>query len=799
MKVSQQWLRQWLPLTLDAQAMADQLTMAGLEVDSIEQVAGAFSGVVVAQVVSIQPHPDANRLSVCQVDIGAAENLQVVCGAPNVAVNQKVAFARTGAVLPGDFRISRTTLRGVESNGMICAESELGLVDEKSPGIWVLPSDAPVGEDLRSWLQLDDAMVDIDLTPNRGDCLSVAGLARELGVLNRQAVSFPEISDVPAETSTAFDVSVSASRACPRYAARVIEHIDVTAETPLWMKERLRRSGVRSIDPVVDVTNYVMLELGQPMHAFDLDQLDQHIDVRMAQAGEELTLLDGQTIELHEETLLITDASGPIAIAGIMGGERSGVGRQTRHVVLESAFFAPLSVAGRARSYGLHTDASHRFERGVDPALQLLALERATRLLMDICGGQPGPVVEIASPDYLPTTQQVTLDSARVTRLLGSPLGNDEIVDILTRLGMSLNELMNGHWQVEVPSWRFDISQDVDLIEELARVHGYNRFSSRAPQARMVPKRLHEERLPLDRLRHHLVAAGYQEAITYSFISREQQALLTPDTQAPELANPISSDMAVMRSSLWPGLLRAIQHNLNRQQTRVRLFEIGQVFQGDIESLKQYSTLAGAICGSRESEGWLSGRESVDFYDLKGDVEALISLGGQPSAWRFEATEHPVLHPGQSAQIFYRERPVGWLGALHPRICEELDIRMGVFVFEVELEAIRQAALPMFSPLSRYPEVRRDLAMIVSEHLPVAELLALVREYGGEHLRELRLFDVYQGAGVETGYKSIALGLTWQHASRTLTDEEINHLVDAIVNEASNRFGATLRGQGESA
>ncbi|RKR06130.1 phenylalanyl-tRNA synthetase beta subunit [Kushneria sinocarnis] len=799
MKVSQQWLRQWVPLTLDAQTMADQLTMAGLEVDSVERVAGSFSGVIVARVVSVEPHPDAGRLSVCEVDIGTSAGLQVVCGAPNVAVDQKVAFARVGAVLPGDFRISQTELRGVASNGMICAESELGLVEEKSPGIWVLPADAPVGEDLRDWLQLDDATLDIDLTPNRGDCLSVAGLARELGVLNRHPVSVPEIADVPAVTSTAFDVSVSASRGCPRYAARVIEDIDISVDTPLWMVERLRRSGIRSIDPVVDVTNHVMLELGQPMHAFDLEQLDQHIDVRMAEPGEELILLDGQTVELREDTLLITDASGPIAIAGVMGGQRSAVGRQTRHVVLESAFFAPLGAAGQARSYGLHTDASHRFERGVDPALQLQAIERATRLLIDICGGQPGPVVEIASPDHLPATRQVTLDSTRASRLLGSALGHDEIVDILTRLGMSLNELMSGHWEVEIPSWRFDIGLDVDLIEELARIHGYNRFPSRAPQARMAPKAIPEQRLSLDRLRDQLVAAGYQEAITYSFISREQQALLTPESQAPELANPISSDMAVMRSSLWPGLIRALQHNLNRQQTRIRLFEMGQVFQGDLDSLQQYSTLAGVICGPREPEGWLSHREHVDFFDLKGDVESLIALGGDPAAWRFEAAEHPVLHPGQSARLLHHERPVGWLGALHPRVRERLDIRVGVLVFEIELEAIQQAALPVFTPLSRYPEVRRDLALIVNEQLPVDELLTLIRRHGGEHLRELRLFDVYQGSGVESGYKSIALGLTWQHASRTLTDEEINHLVDAIVNEASNRFGATLRGQGGSA
>ncbi|WP_299261989.1 phenylalanine--tRNA ligase subunit beta [uncultured Kushneria sp.] len=793
MKVSEQWLRQWVDVAQDVQAIADQITMAGLEVDAIELVSAPFSGVVVAQVKEAVQHPDADRLRVCQLDDGSGKLQQVVCGAPNVAAGQKVALARPGAVLPGDFAIKEAKLRGVASQGMICAESELGLVEEKSPGIWVLPDSAPIGEDLRQWLGLDDHSIDVDLTPNRGDCLSVMGLAREIGVLNRVEVKAPEIAPVAAQIDERFEVRLDNTSACPRYSARVVRDLDVSTPSPLWLTEYLRRCGLRSIDIVVDITNYVMLELGQPMHAFDLDRLQGHIEVRNARAGETLTLLDGQNVALEDNTLLIADAEGPLAIAGVMGGERSGVNRDTRHVLLESAFFAPLAVAGRARQYGLHTDASHRFERGVDPTLQVRALERATGLLVELAGGRPGPVIEQTDHQALPDTCQITLSAKRVSRLLGMTLEDDEIHDILSRLGMTLKSREAGSWEVSVPTWRFDVRLEEDLVEELARVHGYNRLPVRYPQASLAPRREDGAKVSLDVIRQHLVAGGYQEAITYSFVSDDLQQALNPNVVTPALANPISSDMSVMRSSLWAGLSRALLHNLNRQQQRIRLFETGLVFNGDIDALTQTPMLGGMICGTRDPEGWTSRREGVDFFDIKGDVERILSLGGVEGEWRFEPGEHEALHPGQCARILRNDRHAGWVGALHPAVREQLGIKPEVYVFELELATLQQGRLAAFSPLSRYPEVRRDLALLVDESLPVQSLLDVIREQAGDALTDLRLFDVYQGAGVEEGRKSLALGLTWQHPSRTLTDVEINQTIDNIVAVSSERFGALLR------
>ncbi|WP_456267348.1 phenylalanine--tRNA ligase subunit beta [Kushneria sp. AK178] len=793
MKVFEQWLRQWVDVAQDVQAIADQITMAGLEVDAVEPVSAPFSGVVVAQVKEVAQHPDADRLSVCQLDDGSGQHQQVVCGAPNVAAGQKVALARPGGVLPGDFAIKEARLRGVASHGMICAESELGLVEEKSPGIWVLPDSAPVGEDLRQWLGLNDHSIDVDLTPNRGDCLSVMGLVREIGVLNRVEVKAPEIAPVAAQMDERFEVRLENTDACPRYSARVVRDVDVSTPSPLWLTESLRRCGLRSIDIVVDITNHVMLELGQPMHAFDLERLQGHIEVRNARQGETLTLLDGQTVQLEDDTLLIADAEGPLAIAGVMGGERSGVNQGTRHVLLESAFFAPLAVAGKARQYGLHTDASHRFERGVDPELQVRALERATKLLVELAGGRPGPVIEQTDQQALPGTCQITLSAERVTRMLGMALDDHEINDILSRLGMTLTPQGAGSWNVSVPAWRFDVRLEEDLVEELARIHGYNRLPVRYPQSNLSPGREDGAKVSLDVIRQHLVAGGYQEAITYSFVSDESQQAFAPGAVTPTLANPISSDMSVMRSSLWTGLSRALLHNLNRQQQRVRLFETGLVFSGEIDALTQRPMLGGMICGTRDPEGWTSRREGVDFFDIKGDVERLLALGGADDEWRFEAGEHDALHPGQCARIMRGDHCAGWLGALHPAVRERLGIKPEVYVFELELASLQRGRLAAFTPLSRHPEVRRDLALLVNENLPIQSLMDMIHEQAGEALTDLRLFDVYQGAGVEEGRKSVALGLTWQHPSRTLTDTEINETIDNIVAVSSERFGALLR------
>lgn len=792
MKFSEQWLREWVSPQLDTQAVADQITMAGLEVDAVEPVAAAFSGVVVAEVLTKEQHPDADKLNVCTVDNGSAEPVQVVCGAPNVAVGQKVPFVQVGGVLPGDFRIKKAKLRGVESRGMICSESELGLVDDTSPGIFVLPSDAPIGEDFRAYMGLDDCTIEVDLTPNRGDCLSLKGLAREVGVLNRLAVSGPECQSVTAVFDDTFPVLVEAPERCPRYIGRLIRGVNVKAVTPLWMVERLRRSGVRSIDPVVDVTNYVMLELGQPLHAFDRDNLHGEVVVRLAKEGESLTLLDGQDVALRPETLLIADQHGPLAMAGIMGGENSGVSPKTQTIFLESAFFTPLAIAGQARSYGLHTDASHRFERGVDPELTAVAVERATHLLLDICGGEAGPLNEVKSDVHLPEKRRIDFRAERLRNALSKTLAPEEVTDILQRLGLSVEVTEHG-WRVDVPGWRFDIAIEEDLIEEVARIHGYNNLPVRRPSARLALRASDEARITQSQLRHQMVARGYQEAVTYSFVAPELQATLLPEAVSPTLANPISADLSVMRASLFPGLVRALEHNLNRQQTRVRLFETGLVFNGHLDSLSQTPMLGAIVCGTRNPEGWSGGREAIDFYDLKGDLESLLVLGGGLSEWRFEPSTHPSLHPGQCAKVMHHDREAGWIGTLHPQIRAKLGLKVDALMFEVRLDALTEGAIPAFEPLSRQPEVRRDLAFIIDETVPVQALLDVASQQAGEHLKQVKLFDVYVGKGVAEGHKSIALGLTWQHPSRTLNDEEINQLVNAVIEQSRHDLGAELR------
>ncbi|MGP8291945.1 phenylalanine--tRNA ligase subunit beta [Vreelandella zhanjiangensis] len=793
MKFSEQWLREWVSPQLDTQAIADQITMAGLEVDAVEAVAAAFSGVVVAEVLTKEKHPDADKLNVCTVNDGTGEPVQVVCGAANVDIGQKIPFAQVGGVLPGDFKIKKAKLRGVESRGMICSASELGLEEDTSPGILVLADSAPVGVDFREYMHLNDMTIEVDLTPNRGDCLSVKGLAREVGVLNRLAVTPPVIEPVAPVIDDTFAISVEAPEQCPRYIGRVIRGINVKAETPLWMVERLRRSGIRSIDPVVDVTNYVMLELGQPMHAFDRDNLNGRIIVRMAKEGERLTLLDGQEVALRPETLMISDDTGPLAMAGVMGGENSGVNENTQTIFLESAFFTPLAIAGQARSYGLHTDASHRFERGVDPELAKVAVERATRLLIDICGGQPGPVTECVSEADVPASRTILLREARLESALSKKLATDDVTDILTRLGLEVSLQAEG-WSAVAPSWRFDVAIEEDLIEEIARIHGYNNLPVRRPAARLALRSADEATLTQAQLRHQMVARGFQEAITYSFVAPELQAALLPDAVSPVLANPISADLSVMRASLFPGLVRAMEHNLNRQQNRVRLFETGLVFNGELDHLSQVPMMGALVCGTRKTEGWTGSKERIDFYDLKGDLESLLALGGNPDAWRFEPAEHSALHPGQSAEILCNGEHAGWIGTLHPQVRAKLGLKVDAVLFEVRLDTLSQGQIPAFEALSRYPEVRRDLAFIVKSAVPVQALLDCAKEKAGDYLKDIKLFDVYAGKGVADDHKSIALGLTWQHPSRTLNDEEINQLVDSIVTQVRVQLEAELRG-----
>lgn len=814
MQFSELWLREWANPALETQELVDQITMAGLEVDAIEAAAGEFSGIVVGQILSFEKHPEADKLNVCKVTDGS-EEFQIVCGAPNVREGMKIPFAQIKAVLPSEdgkgFKIKKAKLRGVESFGMLCAEEELGLAD-KSDGLWDLPADAPLGVCMREYLGLsrdgrDDKIIDVDLTPNRGDCLSLAGLSREVGVLNKVDVTAPVIEAVAATIDDAIDVQLQAPDACPRYVGRVIKGINIKAASPLWMQEKLRRSGIRSIDPVVDVTNYVLLELGQPMHAFDLAKLDGGIIVRKAEQDEALTLLDEQEIKLNSDTLVIADNSKALAMAGVMGGADSGVDAEsTQDILLESAYFNPIAIAGKARNYGLHTDSSHRFERGVDFELQRTAIERATSLLLEIVGGEAGPVVEKTSEADLPSCAEITLVEANIEKMLGLTIEASEVEEILVRLGMKLtpyNDAKVGRgWKVIAPSYRFDMAIEADLIEELARIYGYNRLPVRTPMAATPLLPVPENELAMKDVRRQLVGRGYQEAITYSFVEPGVQKLLDPEVAPLALANPISADLSVMRTNLWAGLVQTAVHNIKRQQPRVRLFETGLSFVPQPgkdpsnldESLVQDPKLAMLLTGSRTEQSWSEGEQGVDFFDLKGDFESLIARTGSQARYTYVPAEHPALQPGQTASIELDGVAVGWIGALHPNLAKPLGLKQAVYLLEISLKAARQVEVPAFKPLSKFPEMRRDLALVVSDATPVADVMSLIREKAGDYLTKLNLFDIYQGKGIDPDRKSLALGLTWQHPSRTLNEEEVNEAVEDVLAHLADRIDAQLRG-----
>lgn len=791
MKISEQWLREWVNPAVDTQGLAHQLTMAGLEVDAVTPVAGAFSEVVVGEIVAAAPHPDADKLQVCQVNDGS-ETLQVVCGAPNARVGLKAPFARIGAVLPGDFRIRKAKLRGQESRGMLCAEAELGLSDENA-GLMELAADAPVGADLRDYLGLDDQVIEVDLTPNRADCLGMLGIAREVALLNDLPFEPPAIDAVPAQSDRVFAVSLEAAERCPRYLGRVIEDVDLSRPSPLWLQERLRRAGVRSIDPAVDVTNYVLLELGQPMHAFDLDTLSGGIVVRLAQAEEALELLDGQTLKPETDSLLIADREKPLALAGIMGGEASAVKPETRHLFLECAFFSPQPLAGQARRYGLHTDSSHRFERGVDFTLQAQAMERATALLVAIAGGRPGPVTEARSDAHLPERPAVALRAERIPRLLGLELPAAEVERILGGLGLGVRQTEEG-WLCDVPGWRFDIRIEADLLEELARVYGYDRLPTRRIRAELAMPVRDETRMSLAPMRAHLASRGYSEAITYSFVDARLQALFDPDLEPVRLTNPISADMAVMRTSLIPGLVATAQRNLNRQQSRLRLFETGLRFVPTERGLVQEPTVGILLAGRREPEGWDAARGGVDFYDLKGDVESLFRLARREGELRFAPAQRAGLHPGRCAAIHLDGEQVGTLGELHPDTCAALDVDEPLYVAEIDSRALLSARLPAFAPLSRYPSVRRDIAVVVDKGVTVAELAEDVGVVAGPYFEDFTLFDVYEGKGIDPERKSVAMGLTFRDQSRTLSDEEVAAALQQVIDSLRKNYNAELRG-----
>ncbi|WP_338567626.1 phenylalanine--tRNA ligase subunit beta [Erwinia sp. E_sp_B01_3] len=794
MKFSELWLREWVNPAIDSAALSEQITMAGLEVDGVDAVASAFNGVVVGEVVECGQHPNADKLRVTKINVGGDRLLDIVCGAPNCRQGLKVAVATVGAVLPGDFKIKAAKLRGEPSEGMLCSFSELGISDDHD-GIIELPLDAPVGTNIRDFLKLDDNTIEISVTPNRADCLGIIGVARDVAVLNKMTLTEPEISPVAATIQDTFPIRVDATEACPRYLGRVVKGINVKAATPLWMKEKLRRCGIRSIDPVVDITNFVLLELGQPMHAFDLDRIDGGIVVRMAEEGETLTLLDGTEARLNADTLVIADHHKALAMGGIFGGEHSGVNEETANVLFECAFFSPLSITGRARRHGLHTDASHRYERGVDPQLQHKAIERATRLLLDICGGEAGPVIDVTCEATLPKRATITLRREKLDRLIGHVVADRDVSDILRRLGCEVTEAP-GSWQAVAPGWRFDMEIEEDLVEEVARVYGYNNIPDVPVQAGLVMTRHREANLSLKRVKALLVDKGYQEAITYSFVDPKLQALLHPGEENLVLPSPISVEMSAMRLSLWTGLLSAVVYNQNRQQSRVRLFESGLRFVPDTQAnlgIRQDVMLAGAISGTRYEEHWDLARQAVDFYDLKGDLESVLDLTGKLSEIQFRAEANPALHPGQSAAIYLQDECIGFIGVVHPELERKLDLNGRTVVFELLWDKVSDRVLPDASGISRFPANRRDIAVVVAENVPAADIIAECKKVGVNQVVGVNLFDVYRGKGVNEGFKSLAISLILQDTDRTLEEEEIAATVAKCVAALKERFQATLR------
>lgn len=794
MKFSESWLREWINPAISTEELAAQVTMAGLEVDDVAPVAAEFTKVVVGEVIECGQHPDADKLQVTKINVGGDELVDIVCGAPNCRQGLKVAVAVVGAVLPGDFKIKKAKLRGQPSFGMLCSFSELGL-SEESDGIMELPSNAPIGVDLRQYLSLDDVSIDVDLTANRADCLGIKGLAREVGVLNRMTVTEPDIIEAPVTIDDRVAINIDAPQACPRYLGRVIKGINLNATTPLWMIEKLRRCGTRSIDPVVDVTNYVLLELGHPMHAFDLAKIDGAINVRMANLDESLTLLDGKEAKLSQDTLVISDDSKALAIAGIFGGQDSGVAEGTQDIFLESAFFAPLAIAGKARSYGLHTDASHRYERGVDPQQQFDAMERATNLLLEIVGGQAGPVVEVVSTDDLPQQTSIELRRSRIERVLGIEIADNEVESILRLLGVEVVANDQG-WTCKAPLYRFDIGIEADLIEELARVYGYNKIPNVSPMATLSMTKHNESQLSLSKLRQVLTGRGFNEAITYSFVDPKIQTLLFPDLAGKVLPHPISADMSVMRVSLWPGLLQAVSHNQKRQQPRIRLFETGLRFYPDAGSehgIAQQPMIAGVIAGNISDEHWDIDSRTVDFFDLKADVEALLELTCDLANFEFRKTELSALHPGQSAEIFLNGESVGFIGAIHPQHEKALGLNGRTIVFELSQASILARKLPQSVGLSKFPANRRDIALVVDDSVNANDVIKCIENIGENQLVGINLFDVYRGQGVEDGFKSLAIALTLQDTTRTLEEQEISSVVDKAIAAAADSYGAKLR------
>jgi len=792
MKFSENWLRELVEIKADRAALAHALTMAGLEVEELTPLGEQLGGVVVAEIVAADKHPEADRLQVCKVNAGTGEPLQIVCGAPNARVGIKVPLATVGATLPGGIAIKAAKLRGVESFGMLCSAKELG-IDNDASGLLELPLDAPIGQPLATYLGLPDASIELKLTPNRPDCLGLLGLAHDVAALFGSHVKMPVQADAPVTGNARRGIRLEAGKDAPRYLGRIIEGIDLAARTPLWLAERLRRAGLRPISAVVDVTNYVMLELGQPLHAFDNDKLDGDIVVRHARDGETLKLLDGSEVKPDSGFVLIADEKNALAVAGVMGGYDSRVTDATHNIFLESAHFAPAAIMGRARKLGMHTDASHRFERGVDPELPRRALERATELLLAIAGGKAGPVLVAENPADLPTPATVTLRRVRLKRVLGVEVADSEVTRIFTALGMQVAATDEG-WRITAPSSRFDIELEEDLVEEIARIYGYDNIPTHTPEGALALATEPEARLNELAVREQLAAREYYEAVNLAFVS---QALLDKwgftENLVP-LANPLSADLAVMRPSLLPGLIEALSYNRARQQDRVRLFEMGRVFAAGDPPLETPS-LAIVASGNAHAEQWGEAARALDFFDLKGDLDALIAWGGESQHWAMHADGLPGwLHPGRAARVTRDGATVGYAGALHPRLAKALDLGPDVHVLELALGPLLARRLPKAQPVARFPGVRRDIAVDVPEQVSWSQIEQAVRATLGTTLADLRLFDRYSGKGVEAGRKSLAMGLILQDASRTLTDDDADNCVRNAVSALEAACEAKLRG-----
>ncbi len=790
MKFSENWLREFVNPEVDSETLMHQLTMAGLEVDGNEPACSPFDGLVVAEVKSVEKHPDANKLHICEVDCGEKDLLTIVCGAPNVKKGMRTVLAKVGATLADKPKLEAVALKGVTSYGMLCSAAEIGL-GEANDGIIELSETEKIGKPLTEVIDILDNIIDVSLTPNRGDCLSIRGIAREVAVFNNVELTNPKIQAVDVSSKASRNIKLSTRTDCPHYIGRVIENIDASAKTPLWLSEKLRRSGIRSINIVVDITNFVMLELGQPMHAFDNDFLKGDIDVRYPKDNEKIKLLDESEHQLRSNTLLIADDSGALAMAGIMGGFDSAVSTKSKNIFLESAFFTPETIIGESRQYGLHTESSHRFERGVDPQLQLQAIERASGLILQLCGGEAGPVIEKTSKEDLPENSQVILRKPQISRVLGVDLEDKFVTDTFSKLDMQCKYKEN-QWVVVPPSHRFDVNIEVDLIEELARIYSYDAISEATPSNHIKMKSPNRVHLSVKQIREILINRDYQEVITYSFIDPGLNKLLNNNENSLVLANPIAPELSAMRSSLIPGLLNSLQYNVKRQRDRVRLFETGLVFKGK-EQLQQNAHVAGLCYGNNYEKQWDKKSISIDFYDLKSDVETIIHSLVETERLEFKASEMEILHPGQAMDVYIDGTIAGCFGQLHPKIAAKLDLKNNVYLFDFEMKNLNKIGAVKFRSISKFPSVKRDISILIDEEIPLAEVITSVQNTATDALTNLELFDVYQGEGIEKKKKSLALGLTFQVTSSTLTDEEVESIMGNVIDGLYNKFGATLR------